>query len=142
MGRRESVSLVELRLLDGPNLYFTRPAVKLVVALPGWLALSEQRARAIAAAAGGTGKLVPGAPATDERRRFVVRLASRVTRSLAGATRTNLAVRARVGPEPDQIVVAYPWRRRGAAEAFGREVVALIGSILTSRQPFAKLLDE
>src|SRR5438876_488161 len=47
MGRRESVSLVELRLLDGPNLYFTRPAVKLVVALPGWLALSEQRARAV-----------------------------------------------------------------------------------------------
>ena len=34
--------MVELRVLDGPNLYFPRPAVKLTMAVPGWLALSEE----------------------------------------------------------------------------------------------------
>jgi hypothetical protein len=29
--------LVELRVLDGPNLYFPRPAVKLTIAVGGWL---------------------------------------------------------------------------------------------------------
>ena len=37
MALPDGVELVELRVLDGPNLYFTRPAVKLTVALPGWL---------------------------------------------------------------------------------------------------------
>ena len=44
-------SLVELRVLDGANLYFPRPAVKLTLDLSGLLALDEDQARAVAAAA-------------------------------------------------------------------------------------------
>ena len=35
--------LVELRVLDGPNLYFPRPAVKLTIAVGGWLQVPEER---------------------------------------------------------------------------------------------------
>ena len=33
--------LVELRVLEGPNLYFPRPAIKLVLRVGPWLALPE-----------------------------------------------------------------------------------------------------
>src|SRR5437667_412863 len=46
--RPEPVTLVELRVLDGPNLYFTRPAIKLTLAVPGWMASPEPRAAALA----------------------------------------------------------------------------------------------
>jgi cyanophycin synthetase len=45
-------SLVELRVLDGPNLYFPRPAIKLTLDVGGLLGLPEERAAALDAAAG------------------------------------------------------------------------------------------
>ncbi len=152
MSKGEAASLVELRVLDGPNLYFTRPAIKLTVAVPGWLDATEQRVSNRAAALGlpglstasGNGslgsRLRPGAPRTDQRRRFVARLAAHLTRALADASRTDLGVRSRTGPEPDQIVVAFPWRRRTAAEAFGREVADLLNGAFASRRPPERLL--
>jgi cyanophycin synthetase len=149
MARPEPVSLIELRILDGPNLYFTRPAVKLTMAVPGWIGAPEERVSALAARLGVRGadselaggpRLRPGARDSDQRRRFVARLAAHVTRTLASLSRTNLAVRARAGPELDQIVVAFPWRRRGAAEALGRELSALFGEVLYSRRPPDRLL--
>ena len=146
-------ALVELRVLDGPNLYFTRPAVKLTLAVPGWLGAGETKIANRAATFGVSGRIAehgsngsprirlrPGEPWTEQRARFVARLAAHLTRSLADATGTELGVRARPGPEPDQIVVAYPWRRRSAAEAFGREVASLIGAALTTRRRFDRLL--
>src|SRR5439155_5960375 len=108
-------------------LYFTRPAVKVTLSVPDWLGVDESHVATAASrlglpGAGRDGGVRPGPPGTEQRRRFVVRIAAHVTRALAGATGTNLAVRARIGAEPDQIVVAFPWRRRGAAEALGREV--------------------
>ena len=50
---------------------------------------------------------------------------------MAGATGTSrLAIRGRVGPEPGQIVVAFPWRRREAAEALARAVATATGAVL------------
>jgi cyanophycin synthetase len=72
---------VELRVLDGPNLYFPRPAIKLTLDVAGLLGLPEERAAASGVRA--------------------------------------LAVRSRPGPDPTQVVVAYPWRRLHAAEALG-----------------------
>jgi cyanophycin synthetase len=72
----------------------------------------------------------------------VSRLAAHVTRSLADAAGTNLAVRSRLGSEPGHVVVAFPWRRRGAAEALGREVVSLLEDLLATRRTFGRLLDE
>lgn len=128
----ERVTLIELRVLEGPNLYFTRPAVKLTLAVPGWLELTEERFARLTAAAGANGGR-PGRPGSEQRRRAVARLASNLTRRLASAADVRLAVRARPGPEPDRIVVAYPWRRRGAAEALGREVASMLETLLDAR---------
>ncbi len=49
--------------------------------------------------------------------------------AVAGGAR-RLAVRARPGPERDQIVVAFPWRRRAAAEALANEVAAGMTGLL------------
>ena len=117
-------NLVELRVLDGPNLYFPRPAVKLTIEIGGWLEVPEERLSAAIERAGASGR--PGRPGSDQRRRTIARLASRLTWRLATASGVRLAVRSRPGPEPDQIVVAFPWRRRGSAEALGREVAPLL----------------
>jgi cyanophycin synthetase len=142
MGGRRSVRLVELRVLEGPNLYFTRPAIKLTVAVPGWLAASEDRAGRLASRVRLPGRPRPGRPRSEQRRGFVTRLAAHVTRSLASAAGARLAVRARPGHEWDQIVVAYPWRRRDAAEALGREVTELLGLLLRTRRRFRDLVGE
>jgi cyanophycin synthetase len=127
------VTLVELRVLEGPNLYFPRPAIKLSLAVPGWLALSEERFAARAAAAGGNGGR-PGRPGSEQRRRAVARVASSLTRRLASAADVRLAVRARPGAREGEIVVAYPWRRRGSAEALGREVAGLLEALPDARR--------
>jgi cyanophycin synthetase len=154
MPKGPAASLVELRVLDGPNLYFTRPAVKLTLSVSGWLAAGEARVVNRAAAAGlpglasggsngaGRPRLRPGEAASEQRARFIARLASHLTRALADATRTHLGVRGRPGPAPDQLVIAYPWRRRTAAEAFGHEVADLIDVAFASRKPIAKLVSE
>jgi cyanophycin synthetase len=127
------VTLVELRVLEGPNLYFPRPAIKLSLAVPGWLALSEERFAARAAAIGGNGGR-PGRPGSEQRRRAVARVASSLTRRLASAADVRLAVRARPGAREGEIVVAYPWRRRGSAEALGHEVAGLLGALPDGRR--------
>ena len=131
--------LVELRVLDGPNLYFPRPAVKLTIAVGGWLAVPEERLASALERAGATGR--PGRPGSDQRRRTVARLAARLTWRLATASKVRLAVRSRPGPEPDQVVVAFPWRRRGAAEALGREVAPLLHEV-GGRRSVDRLLTE
>jgi len=128
----EPVELVELRVLDGPNLYFPRPAVKVTLAVPGWLRASEAT---VARAAERLDLPVvaehPGAPESEQRRRSVARIAARITSRIAFRTGvTRLAVRSRPGPEPDQIVVAFPWRRRDAARALGRATAEGLGAVL------------
>ena len=119
--------LVELRVLDGPNLYFPRPAVKVTLVIAGWLAAPEDRVESAMRRAGATGR--PGRPNADLRRRTIARLAGRLTWRLARASGIRLAVRARPGPEPDQVVVAFPWRRRKAADALGAEVAPLVHEV-------------
>ena len=131
--------LVELRVLDGPNLYFPRPAVKLTIAVGGWLDVPEERLETALERVGATGR--PGRPDSDQRRRTISRVAARVTWRLATASGVRLAVRSRPGPERDQVVVAFPWRRRGAAEALGREVAPLLHEV-GGRRSVDRLLAE
>ena len=131
--------LVELRVLDGPNLYFPRPAVKLTIAVGGWLDVPEERLETALERVGATGR--PGRPGSDQRRRTISRVAARVTWRLATTSRVRLAVRSRPGPERDQVVVAFPWRRRGAAEALGREVAPLLHEV-GGRRSVDRLLAE
>jgi cyanophycin synthetase len=119
-----TAALVELRVLDGPNLYFPRPAIKLTLDVAGLLGLPEERAAEAAGRLGLAG--VSGPPAGEQRRRFTTRLLARLVREVAAASGVRtLAVRSRPGPEPTQVVVAYPWRRLHAAEALGRAVAEL-----------------
>jgi cyanophycin synthetase len=122
-------SLVELRVLDGANLYFPRPAIKLTLDVAGLLALPEELAAAAAGRAGLAGGQ-PGAPGSEQRRRFATRLLAHLVRRAAAAAGVRaLAVRSRPGPEPTQVVVAYPWRRQHAAEALGRAVAGLAAAV-------------
>ena len=101
-------NLLELRLLDGPNLYFSRAACKVVLDISGELGVAHAEARA-----------------REIARELVLR-----TRTLAATAGVNrLAVRSRPGPEPGQITVAFPWRRRELARALG---VALADPTVTS----------
>jgi cyanophycin synthetase len=137
-----TVSLVELRVLEGPNIYFPRPAVKLTVAVPGWLSASEERAGALGTRLNVPGTIGPGEPGSEQRRRFVARVAVHVLRQLARASRSGLAIRGRPGHELDEVVVAYPWRRRDAAVALGEEAVELLRRLLGSKRPPRELFEE
>jgi cyanophycin synthetase len=135
-----AVTLVELRVLDGPNLYFPRPAVKLTLAVPGWIRAADTT---IIRVANGLGfnRLAPGLAGTDARRRTTARIAKQFTRRIALAAGTpHLAVRARLATTPDQIVIAFPWRRRGSAEALASAVADAL--TLTLRRGSARVVAE
>ncbi|MGH2681762.1 MAG: Mur ligase family protein [Actinomycetota bacterium] len=138
----EAVRLVELRVLEGPNIYFPRPAIKLTLSVGGWMDLSEERAAGVAEGLGLPGSPRPGLPGSGQRLRFAARVGAHLTRGLARATGTRLAVRARPGPEPDQVVVAFPWRRRTHAESLGREVAQLAGSVGADPTALDRLVEE
>ena len=130
MSERHAVTVVELRVLDGPNLYFTRPAIKLTLAVPPWLAMPDERVQPLTERAGFAPVASPGVPDSDQRRRFIARFAVHLTRALADATATHLAIRSRPGPDADQVVIAFVWRRQQAAEAFARELAPLLEVIV------------
>jgi cyanophycin synthetase len=127
--------LAELRVLDGPNVYFPRPAVKLTLDVPGLAGLDVDAARAVATAAGAPASR-PGLPGTGQRQVLLQRVAEEVVRAVARtAGTTRLGVRARPGAHPAQVVVAYPWRRLGRAEALGQEVAAVLDELPTLTAP-------
>ena len=109
--------LRELRLLDGPNLYFSRAAAKVVLDVGHVLALDEAGFRAL----GWIGTVSrPGPAGSEVRARVLARSLVDVTRRLAATAGVRrLAVRSRPGPEAGQLTVAFPWRRRGLALALG-----------------------
>ena len=79
----ERVRAIEVRVLEGPNLYFPRPAIKLTLAMPGWLALPEVRFEHLAGRMGEHGRA--GRPGSEQRCRAVARVATQLTRRLAWA---------------------------------------------------------
>jgi len=128
------VTVVELRVLDGPNLYFTKPAIKLTLGVAPWLTLAEERAQRLTRRTGFRPVAAPGAPNSDQRRRYVARFAVHVARRLADATATHLAIRGRPGPGAEEIVIAFVWRRQRAAEVFARELAPLLELSLDARR--------
>ena len=134
-----SVRLVELRVLEGPNIYFPRPAIKLTIAVPGWLQLSREKVERLGRELKVPGTAGPGEPASEQRRRYVARVAVHVVRLLARASNARLAVRGRPGHETDEVVVAFPWRHRNAASTLGEEVAEVLGKLLTSKRDPSEL---
>jgi cyanophycin synthetase len=137
-----SVWIEELRVLDGPNLYFPRPAIKLTLAVPGWMRASDARVRAVAEALGVPGATRPGRAGSEQRRRVVMRMAATFVRKAARASGARrLGVRARVGPGQDRIVVAFPWRRRDAARTLAEETAAALAAMLRGASPARRVVD-
>jgi cyanophycin synthetase len=125
-------SLVELRLLDGPNLYFPRPAAKLTLDIAELMALPDTAARDLGIELG-VGKLRPGDVGTAFRQRFAIRLLTEIVRQIARAGGvTRLAVRTRTGQSGNQLVVAYPWRNAGRAEALAYGLARVLDTIATN----------
>jgi len=122
-------SLVELRVLEGPNLYFPRAAVKLTLDLSGLLALPEDAALGLARRIG-LSNARPGAPESGFRQRFAARAIARLVRQIAAEVGTHrLAVRVRPTADVHRVVVAYPWRRRGRAVGLGNAVARVLDEL-------------
>ncbi|MCA0335994.1 MAG: tetratricopeptide repeat protein [Actinobacteria bacterium] len=130
----------EVRLLEGPNLYFTRPALKVVLGMPGPLAAAPGEVSAVAGALGMTRFAAAPAGGTA-RQRALARLVERFVRRLAAAAGVRrVGVRTRSGTTADEVVVAVVWRRRGPAQAFG-EALAPALCRLFAGEDAASVLD-
>jgi cyanophycin synthetase len=126
----DPVRTVELRVLEGPNLYFPRPAVKLTLDVAGWLRVGDEKVAAIARATG-IRSIDPGARGSEQRVRATARVAVKLTRRIAAAAGTGwLGVRGRTGPEFGHVIVVFPWRRRGSAEALAGAVASAMALVL------------
>ena len=136
----EARSLVELRLLDGPNLYFPRPAAKVTLDLSELLGLEVAVARDLGVELG-LGNTRPGAAGSVFRQRFAIRLVTQIVRRLAtagGATR--LAVRTRTGQAVTELVVAYPWRNAGRAEGLAYGLARVLDRVTTGPRAVAEMI--
>ena len=118
-------------MLDGANLYFPRAAVKLTLDITGLLELSEADSLSVAALVG-LSAARPAAPGTGLRQRFAMRVVLAVVRRVARESgTTRLAVRSRATSDLHRTVVAFPWRRRGRAEALGNAVADVLDALPT-----------
>ena len=122
-------SLLELRVLEGPNLYFPRAAIKLTLDIQGLSEASEDTARRFATRIG-LKNARPGDPGSGFRQRFALRAVGRLVRALAQESGTSrLGVRVRSTSDAHQVVVAFPWRHRTRAEEMGRAVGAVLDAM-------------
>ncbi|QIX26769.1 Mur ligase [Nocardioides sp. JQ2195] len=119
-------SLIELRVLEGPNLYFPRAAIKLTLDITPLAEAPDERAQRLARRIG-LKSTNPGAANSGFRQRFVARAVARLVRAVAAESGTaRLAVRVRPTSDPHRLVVAFPWRHRTRAQALGRAVAEVL----------------
>ena len=124
-------SLVELRVLEGPNLYFPRAAVKLTLDVSTITEAGEESVLRFARRIG-LRTTRPGAPGSGFRQRFALRAVERLVRAIAAEAGTRrLAVRVRPTSNPDVVIVAFPWRNRGRAQALGQAVAHALDALPT-----------
>ncbi len=116
-------------MLDGPNLYFPRPAAKVTLDCSELVGLPVDSAQALGRALG-LGTTRAGPPGSVFRQRFAVRLLTRLVRRLAQAGGvTRLAVRSRTGASVTELVVAYPWRNSARAEALAYGLATVLDEL-------------
>ena len=122
-------SLLELRVLEGPNLYFPRAAIKLTLDVSGLVDASEDTARRFSTRIG-LKNARPGAPGSGFRSRFALRAVGRLVRAVAQESGTSrLGVRVRATSDPHQVVVAFPWKHRTRAQEMGRAVADVLDAV-------------
>ncbi|MCY7402563.1 MAG: Mur ligase, partial [Nocardioides sp.] len=122
-------SLVELRILEGPNLYFPRAAVKLTLDVSVIAEAGDETVLRLARRIG-LRTTRPGAADSGFRQRFALRAVERLVRAIATEAGTSrLAVRVRPTSDPHVLVVAFPWRNRGRARALGEAVAHALDAL-------------
>ncbi|WP_328994477.1 Mur ligase family protein [Kribbella sp. NBC_01245] len=121
-----TTSLVELRVLDGANLYFSRAAVKLTLDLTALMDAPAPEAKAFASALG-LGSTRPGRIGSGFRQRFAIRVVGHIVRRLARESGIG-RIGVRVRPENDvrRVVVAFPWVHEDRAKALGRAIAEVV----------------
>jgi cyanophycin synthetase len=125
-------SLIELRVLEGPNLYFPRAAIKLTLDVSSLAAASDGTAQRFATRIG-LKNARPGSPESGFRQRFALRAVGRLVRAVAQESGTSrLAVRVRPTSDQHQIVVAFPWAHRERAQEMGRAIGDVLDSLLST----------
>ena len=135
-------ALVELRVLEGPNLYFPRAAVKLTVDVHALATADEAALRALAAGLG-LRSVRAGAPLSGFRQRALVRVVTALVRRVARESgTTRLGVRVRAVSDADRLVVAYPWRDRDRARALGEQVAGVLDGLGEPATADATRVDE
>ncbi|KQY64860.1 Mur ligase [Nocardioides sp. Root151] len=116
-------------MLEGPNLYFPRAAVKLTLDITPLAEAPDETVQRFARRIG-LKNVRQGAAGSGFRQRFATRAVARLVRSIAGESGTaRLAVRVRPTNDPHQIVVAFPWRHRNKGEALGRAVAEVLDAL-------------
>lgn len=129
MSETRPASLIELRVLEGPNLYFPRAAIKLTLDVSGLAAAPADRLTRLASRIG-LPNARPGAPETGFRQRFALRAVAALVRAVARESGTSrLGVRVRPTSEPHVIVVAFPWRNRGRGQEMGLAVATVLDAV-------------
>jgi len=122
-------ALVELRVLDGPNLYFPRAAIKVTLDLGTLLALEEPAALRLGERIGLQNARV-GAPGSGFRQRFAARAVAGLVREVAAEAGTKrLAIRSRPSANGSTLVVAYPWTRLERARALALAVSGVLAGL-------------
>ena len=116
-------------MLEGPNLYFPRAAIKLTLDIGGLAAVPEDTAQRFAQRIG-LRNARPGKPDTGFRQRFALRAVGRLVRAIATESgSTRLAVRVRPTSDQHRIVVAFPWRHRTRAQVMGTAVAEVLDAV-------------
>jgi cyanophycin synthetase len=114
------VRLIEVRLLDGPNIYRLVPAVKIEVAVGRrrtWFGQRLPPRHALVR----LGRNVPRREAPEP----VAELAGWVRRLHRGALATDVAVSIHRSSDPGHWIVAFPWQLSRQAEAIARAALRL-----------------
>jgi cyanophycin synthetase len=137
-GDEDVVTAREIRVLEGPNLYFRRPAVKVVLHVSAIVAAPPGDLLPVSAALGRRAR--PGPADSQTRQRFAARVCERLLRLLARAMgTTRLGVRSRAGESLDEVVIAFVWRRRGPARAAAEQLAGLVSAVLRGEDPSERI---
>ncbi len=120
---------IELRLLTGANLYFSRPAVKLTLDATAALAADAGAMLEWQSRLKMHGVQV-GLPGSESRAIGVAELAATLVRRAGTAIRSRIPAVAHPA-DGDTVVVAFPFRHVGTATVFGHAVATAFAAITT-----------
>ncbi|WP_462417584.1 Mur ligase family protein [Kytococcus sp. Marseille-QA3725] len=136
------VRVSEVRLLEGPNLYYPRAAVKVMLSAPG-ISAADRRECLTLASSLGLRRTAPGQPNSEQRQRFLVRLVRHVLRTLGQRAGLGaITARGRDGAEWGDVTVAFRWWRAGTGRAMGENLGPLLAALWESPGDAERLFEE